>query len=232
MILVAYTNSNCEDLWEVFRKQTLKHSSLPLYLITDKYPNNQGIDGIYVYENTQPYYDVWSEGLAKFDSEYFIYLQEDFFLYSDINYYKLFEYWEFLKNNPEYSFVRLIKSGNLGNKKITETLYEIEPENENIFAMQASIWRTSDYVKLMQIVKDDKWLENDNYRNAMISNNMKGVYHYDNEPLRGLAHTDSNVFPYIATALVKGKWNMSEYPNELGDILTTNNINVNTRGIY
>jgi hypothetical protein len=32
---------------------------------------------------------------------------------------------------------------------------------------------------------------------------------------RGLYHYDSKVWPYIATALNKGTWNIHEYPNEI-----------------
>lgn len=232
MIQVAYTNSNCSDLWEIFQKQTLKNCKLPLYLISDKEPKNFGISGLNIYDNNEPYYKVWVDALKTFNSEYFIYLQEDFFLYDDVNEKKLNEYLDFLKLTKEYSFVRLLKSGNLKNKKITDTLYEIESSNQDIFSMQSTIWRTEDYIKLLDYVKDSKWLENEKYRNACIELNIKGLYHYDNEPKRGGAHYDSNVYPYIATALVRGKWNLSEYKNELGFILDKNNINIKKRGIY
>ena len=98
--------------------------------------------------------------------------------------------------------------------------------------MQTSIWRTSDYIKLMESVRDNKWLENENYNRIMIELNMKGLYHYDNENKRGGNHYDSNVYPYIATALVRGKWNINEYPNELGNILKNYNIEINKRGIF
>jgi hypothetical protein len=84
----------------------------------------------------------------------------------------------------------------------------------------------------MELVQDEKWLENDKYRQMMINYNIRGVYHYDSESLRGIHHYDSNVYPYIATALVRGKWNLNEYPNELGDILKENNIEINKRGVY
>ena len=43
-------------------------------------------------------------------------------------------------------------------------------------------------------------------------------------------HYDSSVYPYVATAIVKGKWNMSQYPKQLEEILRENKINVNDRG--
>jgi len=232
MIQVAYSNSNCIDLWDTFQRQTLKHCKLDLCMICDKVPNDLGLSMINIYENDTPYYKVWVEALESFGHDYFIYLQEDFFLYSDVNENKLNEYLEFLKTHPEYSFVRLIKSGNLSGINVSENLYEIETTNEHIFAMQATIWRTADYVKLMEHVKDPKWFENEKYRQGMIDLNMKGVYHYNNESKRGLNHYDTDVYPYVATALVKGKWNLNEYPNELTPILNENNIDIKKRGIY
>ena len=123
MIQVAYTNSNCSDLWGVFQKQTKKHSNIPLYMISDKEVDNVNLSGLFIYKNEDPYYKVWVDALSRFSSEYFIYLQEDFFLYDDVNQNKINEYLQFLKNNPEYSFVRLIKSGQLGEKKLSDTLY-------------------------------------------------------------------------------------------------------------
>jgi hypothetical protein len=96
--------------------------------------------------------------------------------------------------------------------------------------MQATIWRTKDYISLMEKVKDPKWLENDNYPKEMLKMGMKGLYYYDGESKRGENHYDSNIYPYIATALVRGKWNTSEYNNELTPIFSEFNIDKNKRG--
>ena len=44
------------------------------------------------------------------------------------------------------------------------------------------------------------------------------TYFRGDEQLRGQAHYDSHIFPFIATAIVKGKWNNLEYSSEL-DVL-------------
>ena len=36
---------------------------------------------------------------------------------------------------------------------------------------------------------------------------------------RGKFHCDSEYYPFIATALFKGKWTISEYPEELKNLL-------------
>lgn len=229
---IAYTNSKCRDLWEMFVIQNRRHCSMPLYVISDKKLDVFGYDDIFLYLNSDSYYKVWIEATQKFGEDYFIYLQEDFILYSNVNQEKINEYIEFLHNHPEYSFVRLLKSGNLHNKQLSPTLFEIESTNINVFAMQATIWRSADYMRLMDVAKSPRWLETDvDYRNIMISLNMKGAYHYDDEPKRGSAHYNSSVYPYVATALVRSKWNIKEYSYELGKILKEYNIDINKRGI-
>jgi hypothetical protein len=207
------------------------HSKMQTYSILD-IEAPYYIDKHFIYAGDAPYYKAWTDALKALPNEFFIYLQEDFFLYDRVDMVKIREYETYLKEHPEYSFVRLLKSGALGNKKITDTLYEIESTNQDIFSMQATIWRSSDYIKLLEEVKDEKWLENYKYRDAAIKLGIKGLYHYDGEPKRGGAHYDSKVYPYIATALVRGKWNLSEYPKELGKIGQDHNIDFTKRGTY
>lgn len=231
MVQIAYTNSNCADIWEMFCKQMAKYSHLPLCVISDK-DINQPVHGKYFYGNDVPYYMVWTGALRAFNQEYFIYLQEDFILYNNVNKARLEYCLQYLKDHPEYSFVRLIKSGSLNSNQIADNLYEIESTNPDIFSMQPTIWRTEDYSKLLMDVKDDKWFETPAYRDSAIKLGIKGLYYYEGEPKRGSNHFDSNIYPYIATALVRGKWNISEYKDELPMLLYQYNINQNKRGFY
>ena len=229
MIQVVYTHSNCSDLWEMFITQNQKHIGWPIFFITNQLIPNYPEDSQYLYGDNDNYSDVWIAALNKLNVEQFIYLQEDFILYDDVKINKINEYSMFLKDS-DYSFVRLIKSGEV-NQKITDTLFEISSSNIFIFAMQTTIWKTKDYIDILQNVHEEKWLETARYMYYISKNNIKGLCHYDNEPKRGGNHYDSNVYPYIATALVKGKWIMSEYEMELSPILTKYNINLKIRGI-
>lgn len=228
MVQVIYTNSKCSDIWPMFLGQQDKYLYWPKVIITDKlipyYPEEYQI----LYSESDNYSDVWIEALNKINSEYFIYLQEDFILYDKPNITKLNEYVNILKSS-DYSFVRLIKSGEV-NQKVTDTLYEISPDNEYIFAMQATIWKTKDYINILKNVHESKWLETERYKDFMKSNKIKGLCHFDNEPKRGGNHHDSNVYPYIATALVKGKWITSEYGDVLTDLINKYHIDINMRG--
>ena len=44
-------------------------------------------------------------------------------------------------------------------------------------------------------------------------------------------HYNSSIYPYIATAIVKGKWNYSEYKKDLDLIFNEFNIDKEKRGI-
>jgi hypothetical protein len=65
----------------------------------------------------------------------------------------------------------------------------------------------------------------------MCSNNISGLYYYQNEFKRGGNHYNSSIYPYIATALVKGKWNTLEYGEELSSMFNDYHINPIIRGV-
>lgn len=231
MVEVVYTNKNCIDVFNVFIEERKSKSGLPLYVISDFDASSYDIAGNYIYNDDEPYYMVWINALNQFNVDQFIYLQEDFILYDKVDLNKINEYSNYLKNS-EYSFIRLIKSGILNNNRIYDNLFEIESDNSTVFAMQPTIWKTSDYIKVMSEVKEEKWLEIPKYREVIIYLKLKGLYYYNGERKVGGAHYDTKLYPYIATAVIKGKWNYREYKNELEPMLIKHNIDVNKRGIF
>ena len=49
---------------------------------------------------------------------------------------------------------------------------------------------------------------------------------------RGLHHFDNDVYPYIATAIGKGRWNLGEYGDELRPMLERAQIDPSKRGWF
>ena len=97
--------------------------------------------------------------------------------------------------------------------------------------MQATIWRKDRFIELYNAAKQEKWFECEAYETACRNLRIEGLYYYNNEPRRG-GHHDSSIYPYIATAVVRGKWNLKEYRNELEPILQSFNIDPQERGIF
>lgn len=223
MINVVYTNSKCVDVFEIFKTQHDKFSKLPLFVISD-------LHGDYNYNNEDAYYKHWLDALQFIEDRYFIYNQEDFILYDEVKLDVLENLCKFLEDNSEYSFVRLIKSGlNLPSEPIKENIYPVGFDSYPLYSMQATIWKKEAFVKLYEDTKQTKWFESETYEDSCRSLGIKGLYYYNGESRRG-GHHDSSVYPYIATAVVKGKWNLSEYYEELYPLLIKHNININERG--
>jgi len=225
MINIVYTNSNCKDVFNIFKAQHELLCNLPLFVISDQ-------DGDHTYENKDPYYKHWLDAIEKIDEDYFIYNQEDFILYDTVRVDVLERLKKFLIDNPRYSFVRLIKSGrNLPEVPVEDKIYPVGFNSYPLYSMQATIWNKQKFIALYEDTKQEKWFESETYEESCKRLNIEGVYYYDGESRRG-GHYDSSVYPYIATAVVKGKWNLSEYYNELYPLLVKNNINITKRGVF
>ena len=61
---------------------------------------------------------------------------------------------------------------------------------------------------------------------------LKFAFSYRSGLRRGLHHFDNNVYPYVATAIGKGKWNLGEYSDELKPLLSQEFIDPSVRGWF
>lgn len=232
---ITYTNKKCTDAWPIYFDLLKKYYEPTKHYIISDVSSNTFPDGstTFIYKNTDPFYIVWEECLSSIQDEFFIYMQEDFFVYKPIDLKLMKFYKDILKSNTNISYIRLIKSGIQSNDTLNiNTLYQVNYNEDYAFSMQPTIWRTEAFLNIQKThIQQIPWDEPKIDGQVLGGLDIYGLYHYDNEPKRGLAHYDSNVFPYIATALVKGKWNTKEYP-ELLNILNEYKIDVNIRGEY
>lgn len=95
------------------------------------------------------------------------------------------------------------------------------------FSIQPTIISKSSFNKILDSVGSlNIWDFEKSVKNDFNSYMVK----LGNEVKRGLYHCDSIVFPYIATAINKGRWNISEYRKELTLIFSKYNVNPSIRG--
>jgi len=85
-----------------------------------------------------------------------------------------------------------------------ENIYPIGDDSFPLYSMQATIWNKNKFIELYENTKQEKWFECQVYEDCCKRLNINGVYYYNGEPKRG-GHHDSSIYPYIATAVVKGK---------------------------
>lgn len=232
---ITYTNSKCSDVWSIYLDLTNKYyGETEHYFITDSSNGISDSVKTHIYKNSDPYYKSWLELLPTFHSEYFLYMQDDFLLYDYVNREMFKFYLNIMKENPEISCIRLLKSG-INSEIPVENVPSLHYVDYNIdyaLSMQPTIWKTKDFLKLQETkIQISPWDENKLNGNVLNKLDLISLYHYNGENKRGISHYDSNIFPYVATALVKGKWNTKEYPF-LKNILDNYNIDITIRGQY
>jgi len=101
-----------------------------------------------------------------------------------------------------------------------------------VFSIQPTIWKTERLIELLennlgQSIWEFETVGQEYCRKA----NYKGLYSFHRDDVqRGHFHWHSTIYPYIATAIHKGKWVTSEYPAELAQVFSDYDINPEIRG--
>lgn len=232
---VTYTHTNCTDVWPIYFEHLSRYGPDFNHTVMCneevEFPNAE----CFVYDDDKNYCQEYVRCLNSFDESKVIYMQEDFYLYDKCNGEEIEKFSDVI-DTGKTDFIRFLKSGFVSEQKTEfENLYYVIPPNqiyqyENSYSMQPTLWNKKRLIDLYEKTKLERF--NESVKFAMMMNELKiiGMYYYNGEPKRGLYHCDSSIFPYIATAVVKGKWNISEYP-ELESILKENKIDISNRGI-
>jgi hypothetical protein len=233
---ITYTTSKYADAWSAHFGQLSKHlGGLRSYAFSDKGSAEKFDFKEHVlieHDDTLPYHKQYLNGLDQVNEDYVVYLQEDFFLYDDVNHDLLAKHVEFLQNT-DYDYVRLIRCGfeTPLDRHVENNLFEVHMDTNDAFSMQATMWKKDRMRQLYDHVKSDKWLEGPHWNKGCLEIGIKGVFAWNGEPKIGKYHHDSKTWPYISTAINKGQWNLFEYPLQMEKIIEEYNIDVSKRGV-
>lgn len=204
--IVTYSHTKCKDLWKPYFDRLRRYGpQVDKFLMVDSSDTiltDSSLEDIekFVYDDDNPFSNQWLEMvkyLKDIGYDYFIYSQEDFILYDFVNESGIHDAIAQIENNNT-EYVKFIKSGG------TE------------YSMQASIHNIEKFINFYNKYQIDSIRQE-----GFLSQCSTGEYESKFLPMawvgekRGLFHYDSKVWPYIATALNKGKWNISEYEKEL-----------------
>ena len=183
-----------------------------------------------LYDNSESYRNQLLSCLKQIEEKYIIYTSEDYLLYDFVQQEAIEEISNLL-DNTQYSFCKFIK----GPEKTThlkDNLFIIDQEDSNFFAQQASIWKIRDFEKVFETSPaQNTRMQHEPGGSAICRElGLSGLQYFSNTKKRGIHHYDSDIYPCIATAVVKGLWNITEYPQEMTKIFKEFNINCNQRG--
>lgn len=234
--IVTYTTSKYQDVWSMHFGQLTRHAAtLKSYAFSDEESLpiwNFADHELVRYNNSENYWEQYTKCLQNVSEDFVIYSQEDFILFSDVDTTSLERYKKFL-SETEYDYVRLIRCGYstpLSNH-VKDDIYEVDMKTTDAFSMQATLWKKSSLEKLYKEVKSRLWLESDDWNNGARKIGIRGTFVYNNEKKIGAFHYDSKVYPYVCTAINRGKWNVDQYPEVMQDLFKKYDIDPMIRGI-
>jgi hypothetical protein len=225
--VIIYTHSSYRDVLIPCLDRLNKYCPTDgnIYVCSEK---TLGLSAGYVnllYDDSACYTQRIRQCLSKISDPMLLFLHEDMILYAPANEYILGRHIDFLMLSPEHSYIRLFRTVNTLSKQITDTLFLCD---NWYFCVQPSLVKKE---ALNIMVSQDFGIRDfePGVQEVCLKNNLKGLFSYCGEKKRGEAHYDSDVFPFISTAIVKGKWNLSEYPKEISSISKEYNINLANR---
>jgi hypothetical protein len=233
---ILYSHSDYSDIWPIYFSQTKKYFDIcPNKLIfVDKKSDLVPKEYLQLLYNEKSNYTnrliSCFKQVKKLGFDVGIFEHEDMFLYDYPKIDKIEKYAKAVDKNY-FDFIKLIRGGDYICEQtiIDETLFELDISSKWIFSIQPSIWNITSFLKLLNHHKNEGiWKFEEKSQKTCRKIKIKGAFSFGEGQKIGTDHFSNNVYPYVATAIVKGKWNIKEYPL-LEDILKNYSIDKNIR---
>jgi hypothetical protein len=224
--IIVYTHTDMKDIWPMFFGQLKKYIGDTKVYVAVNEDDTQISDYIrIIYDDKKEYTERWKEILDKIEEETFMFMHEDMILFDKLNFELLQKYIGYVSNEVVDSVKLILAGSEFAQSSIDSTLVTNEYSK---FSIQPTITRKSIFKEKVNNVSSlNIW----QFEEAISITGKDFMVKIGGERKRGIYHYDSLVFPYIATAINKGKWNLNEYTKELNPMFEEYNINPFERGI-
>ncbi len=224
--VVLYTHTDMKDIWPMVFGQIKKYlSDFKIYIVTNADDDSIPTEFVKViYDDTQLYTDRLQQALTQIPESVFLFFHEDMVLldYPDTEMLEL--YTDIILSKK----ARTIKLIYAGTAKAPSYIHPTLVSNElSKFSIQPTIITKDTFKGILDMVGSKSiW----DLESAISWNVGDFMAYLGTETKRGMFHYDSKVFPYIATAINKGKWNYTEYKQELDSLFAEYGVDINDRG--
>jgi hypothetical protein len=244
---VVYTHTDYADCWPIYFGQVSKLGNVfqKNYVLVNRFDERipAYFDQI-IYDEKLAYTDRVRTCLEKVNLEVIFFEHEDMILYDVPEVSQLIQYSKRIKTrfrhhfNPyKFDAIKMIRGGKFFSRRVfipgVRALKSISRVSPWIFSIQPSFWSKKSLMQLLAKHKDtaiwdfesaaQKSVRSIRFRTALIAEKTKK---------RGESHYDSKIYPFIATAIVKGKWNTKEYKLELEELSREFEMDLNDRGLF
>lgn len=235
---LTYTHTDCADVWPVYFQQMQKLFNLGMEHAVAVNRQHDGLPSQVrpiIYDDALPYPQRLMsclERLGEFDWVFFDH--EDMFLYGEPDREMLQTYYACLTSG-DLDHIRMIKGGDCRYEQMPgiPSLFRLDQRSKWIFSIQPGFWKRTVLIEVLKANPNvNIWDFEVKSQKAVKKIKLKAGFSYREGTKRGLHHFDNDVYPYIATAIVKGKWNLGEYREELGSLLEKHGIDAAVRGVF
>lgn len=235
--VIFYSHSDYSDVWPAMFGQTDKYlPDVKKYLFSDQSTPELERDNweLIRYDDEERYQQRITYCLESVSEEVVLFHHEDMFLYGEPDHDRLNEFAKLIENE-DIDIIKLIRAS------YTDKLPPQVPGTSHLyynpadlqFAIQPSLCNKEKLNLIYDKTGGDNIWEFEAH-SSRVSNHFQiktAMAFTESDAKRGQFHWDSSIYPYVATAVVKGKWNFSDYPAELDTILSEYDINYEKRGI-
>ena len=228
MKILVYTHSDYSWVWKYWHKQTDKFlQNFDKICISNLNSSFRDDYLVIKYNDELTYKNRVLSCLNDIDDdEIILFCHEDMFLYKKPNFEIIDEYINLIKNN-KCELIKLIRAfENLDKSNLHEKLFK-NPDKQ-LFSIQPTIIKVKTLKHIYKTVPGDNIWEFEANTSKKYLKDIISLCSFDinEDKKRGKFHYDSSVYPYICTAVIKGKWNFKEYKKELFEIFYNKKFNI------
>jgi hypothetical protein len=236
--ITIFVNScdSFEDCWDPFFNLLSKnwaYDSMPNIILNTEFKSYQGYNLPIVSTKVNEGIDYrmnWSQcflkGLDFIKTDYFIYLQEDYFINSKIDVKLINDLVEVIKSNSLIDYIGLTDNGSSGPfiETSDDRLWNIPNQSFYKISCQAAIWRKTSLQSLI-LEDENPWMFEifgsirAGRKNSLFLTVNRLKFSLNENPIIG----------YLHTGIIKGKWNI-----EIQEVFKSNQISIDysKRGFY
>ena len=227
MKILLYTHSDYSWVWEYWHKQTDKFLNVFEKICLLNSNSSFREDYLVIkYDDKLTYKNRILSCLDNIDDdEIVLFCHEDMFLYKKPNFEIIDEYINLIKSG-NCELIKLVRAfENLDKSNIHDKLFK-NPDKQ-LFSIQPTLIKIKTLKYIYKTVPGDNIWEFEANTTKEYLKDLISLCSYDlnKDKKRGKFHYDSSVYPYICTAVIKGKWNFKEYKKELYEIFYNKKFN-------
>ena len=228
MKILVYTHSDYSWVWKYWHQQTDKFlQNFDKICISNLNSSFREDYLVIKYNDKLTYKNRVLSCLNDIDDdEIVLFCHEDMFLYNKPNFEIIDEYINLIENDT-CEVIKLIRAfENLDKSNLHEKLFK-NPDKQ-LFSIQPTIIKIKTLKHIYKTVPGDDIWEFEANTSKKYLKDLISLCSFDlnKDKKRGKFHYDSSVYPYICTAVIKGKWNFKEYKKELFEIFYNKKFNI------